>query len=323
MSEPDLIEARIENLKKAQAVRKDEALGRVYKAIESLQKTGGKINFPTIAKEANVSVSYLYKYPELKQYIGELRNQQSALPRKPLAKTASSNSQAKIIGRFKERIRQLEEQSSELRRKNEALAGQVYRVHLLQAQVERQQQTIDDLQTRLHQAHAQIPSALKPEAKVTPITQAKRLQVSELIQEELKASGVKTTASLNRIISQQEENMVLLSIRAYNQYKETNFVEKPGACLRRAIEEGWVPNQPQEPSKPEQAEFERFYAEAVATGFLMDIPQNHLPIQDGEVIVKANQPSAHTPWTPMPWRQARTEYEKQSSVIDSNKSAPA
>lgn len=309
MDQTDLIAARIENLKKAQATRKDDTLERVYKAIERLQKTGGKINFPTIAKEANVSVSYLYKYPELKQHIGELRNQQSSIPRKASAKSASSDSQVKVIRRFKERIRRLEEQSDELKRKNEALAGQVYRVHHLQDQVERQQQTIDDLETRLKQAHSQNLPTSNFAMNVIPITQASSLQAGDLIQEELKLSGVEVTSVLNRVIRQHDEKAVLLAVRAYNQYKEENYVAKPGACLRRAIEEGWVPNEKSEPSTPEQDEFDLFYADAVAQGFLMDIPKNHLPTQNGEILVKVNQPSPSAPWTPMPWRQAKVQYE--------------
>jgi len=50
MNSAELTEARIENLKKAQAARKDDALARVYKAIERLQQTGDKINCPAIAQ---------------------------------------------------------------------------------------------------------------------------------------------------------------------------------------------------------------------------------------------------------------------------------
>ncbi len=217
MNSAELTEARIENLKKAQAARKDDALARVYKAIERLQQTGDKLNFPAIAQEANVSVSYLYKYPELKQYIGELRNQQSSMPQKPFAKPASSDSQGKVIGRLKERIRQLEEHNSELRRKNEALAGQVYRIHYLQDQVERQQQTISDLEFRLKQSLLQTAPAVSATAKVTSITQAKTAQISDLIQEALKSSEVELTPSLNQIIRQYDENTVLQAVQAYNQ----------------------------------------------------------------------------------------------------------
>jgi hypothetical protein len=32
-------------------------------------------------------------------------------------------------------------------------------------------------------------------------------------------------------------------------------------------------------STPEQDEFDQFYADAIADGFLLDIPKNYLPVQ--------------------------------------------
>lgn len=306
MTQDSFRETRTENLKQAQAKRKDDTLERAYKAIEALQKTGGKINFPTIAKEAKVSVSYLYKYPELKQHIGELRNQQSSMPRKPLTKSAASDSQSKIIGRLKGRVRQLEEQNNELRRKNEALAGQVYRIHYLQEQVERQQQTIEDLQSRLKEAFAQSSVA-----KVTPLAQAKSRQLSDVIQEELESLRIRLTENLNRVIRAHDEETVLLAIKAFRQYKETHKINSLASCLRRAIEEGWVPNEALTPSTPEQDEFDQFYADAVACGFLLDIPKNYLSVQGREFVVKVNRASVFAPWTALPWRQAKAEYEEK------------
>jgi hypothetical protein len=107
MKKEDTKETRIETLKKNQQFRKQDSLERVYKAIERLQKIGAKINFHAVAKEANLSVSYLYKYPELKQQVALLRSQQSSMPLSPLAKPASS-SHAKVVSRLKERIQSLE-----------------------------------------------------------------------------------------------------------------------------------------------------------------------------------------------------------------------
>jgi DNA repair exonuclease SbcCD ATPase subunit len=261
MSQTDLVKARIETLKKAQAVRKDESLDRVYKAIERLQKTGGKINFPTIAKEANVSVSYLYKYPELKQHIGELRNQQSSIPRKPMAQSVRSESHVKVVGRFKERIRHLEEQNRELRRKNEALAGQVYRVHYLQDQVERQQQTIEDLETRLKEAYTQLTAF-----KVTPINQAKTLKeslpISEVqksgipsrIQSELDKLGIHLNSTLTRIIKATDEEVVMDAIAALEQEMKTTEVVNLGGFLYSGIKERWVQSTPPQQQQQRQPE---------------------------------------------------------------------
>ena len=233
MSRETTRETRIENLKKTQAARKEDARKRVDKAIENIQKMGGKINFHTVAREANLSVSYLYKYPELKQLIGSLRSKQSHLP--PPAKPVSSKSHDRVVARFKERIKKLERENSELRRKNEALAGQVYRVHHLQEQVERQQQTIEDLQARLAEAQEQ-----KPVSKVTPISSKIKVKVSDQVKAELGSLGIKLNGTLTTKIHASTEETVLAAIEALKDQLKRGEVKNPGGWLARAIEEGWT-----------------------------------------------------------------------------------
>lgn len=239
MKRADTKETRIYTLKKTQELRKQDSLERVSKAIERLQKIGAKINFHTVAKEANLSVSYLYKYPELKQQVAQLRSQQSSMPVSPVAKPASSSS-AKVISRLKERIHQLSEQNQELRRKNEALAGQVYRLHYLQEQVERQQQTIVDLQTRLNE-----PDERKSVAKVTPISTKKKAEISDQIKEELEALGIPLNTTLTNTIESASVEFVLNAIEALKQARKSGDVPRPGGWLNRAIQQGWTKNEPQ------------------------------------------------------------------------------
>lgn len=265
MNRVDTRDSRIEILKKTQESRKQDCLERVYKAIERLQKIGAKINFHTVAKEANLSVSYLYKYPELKQHVAVLRSQQSSLPISIVAKPASS-SHAKVVSRLKERIHQLEEQNRELRRKNEALAGQVYRVHYLQEQVERQQQTIVDLTTRLKEAHTQISAA-----KVISITQAKSLHVSNLIQEEPRSSGksdkvqselntlgIKVNSTLAKLVKVAPEEIVLKAIDALKEALAATKVRNASGFLVEAIRNTWIPNEGYE-QKVELNVFNKWY----------------------------------------------------------------
>ncbi len=91
MTNKDPKESRINTLKQTQKQRQEDARNRVYQAIERLQKLNAKINFHSIAREAQVSVSYLYKYPDIKQHIAELRSQQNSLPVKPVAKPNSTS----------------------------------------------------------------------------------------------------------------------------------------------------------------------------------------------------------------------------------------
>ncbi|MBE9193357.1 transposase [Gloeocapsopsis crepidinum LEGE 06123] len=265
MNRVDTRESRIDTLKKTQESRKQNCLERVYKAIECLQKIGAKINFHTVAKEANLSVSYLYKYPELKQQVAQIRSQQSSMPVSPGAKTSSS-SHAKVVSRFKERIHQLEAQNQELRCKNEALAGQVYRVHYLQEQVERQQQTIEDLTTRLKESQAQASIA-----KVVPIAQVKNLYVSGSIQEdskslgkcdkiqfELDTLGIKVNSTLAKLIKTAPEEIVLKAIDTLKESLAATKVRNASGFLVEAIRNTWIPNQGYE-QKIELDAFKEWY----------------------------------------------------------------
>ena len=279
MTQDSLRETRTENLRQAQAKRKDDTLERAYKAIEGLRKTGGKINFPTIAKEAKVSVSYLYKYPELKQQVAQLRSQQSLMPLSLEAKPVPS-SHTKIVSRLKERIHSLESVNQELRRKNEALAGQVYRVHYLQDQMERQQQTIEDLTTRLKEAHAQISAA-----KVTSITQAKSLHVNDLIQEypkilgkndniqsQLDNLGIKVNSTLAKLIKVAPEEIVLKAIDTLKEALTSTRVRNASGFLVEAIRNTWIPNEGYE-QKVELNVFNKWYPLAQSLGLVLAATQ--------------------------------------------------
>lgn len=69
-------EQRIAKLNEAQQKRKKECIERTEKAIFKLLNANERISFGAIAREAGVSVSYLYKYPEVKQHIQEIRDKQ-------------------------------------------------------------------------------------------------------------------------------------------------------------------------------------------------------------------------------------------------------
>jgi uncharacterized protein YqgV (UPF0045/DUF77 family) len=237
-------QARIAKLQQVQADRKQDSLQRVYKAIERLQKIDAKVNFTTVAKEANLSVSYLYKYPEVKHRIAEVRNQQRSFPTAPVAQSNSTVG-AKVATKLKERITQLDKENQELKRKNEALAGQVYRVHYLQEQVERQQQLIADLQAALKDQ--QLAS------KVTPISTKRKAVVDEQIQAKLERLGVDLNPTLIKTIKSATEATVLDAIEALKEQLGKKDIPNPGGWLNQAIKEGWTKPElaPQKSSKPE------------------------------------------------------------------------
>jgi hypothetical protein len=262
MSNKDTKESRIETLRTTQKQRQEDARNRVYKAIERLQKLNAKINFHTIAREAQVSVSYLYKYPEIKQQIAELRSKQNSLPVKPSAK-ANSSSQGKVITRLQEKIKKIEAENKELKRKSEALAGQVYRAHHLQAQIERLQSENENLRSKLGEQEIA--------KKVTPIDKKRRSRsdgfpdpedcdkklrntkkeieekktnflstISEQINSELDELGIELNTTLTKTIKSASESTILDAIEALKYQLTKQDIPNAGGWLNKAISEGWT-----------------------------------------------------------------------------------
>ena len=237
MSNKDTKESRIKTLRTTQKQRQEDARNRVYKAIERLQKLNAKINFHTIAREAQVSVSYLYKYPEIKQHIAELRSKQNSLPVKPVAKP-NSTSHGKVVTRLQERIKKLEAENKELKRKCESLAGQVYRSHHLQAQIERLQEQNENLKNKLGEREIA--------KKVTSISSKRKTQsvTSSGIQSELDSLGISLNPTLNKTIKAATEDTVLAAIEALKDQLTKQDIPNPGGWLNKAIKEGWTKAEP-------------------------------------------------------------------------------
>jgi SepF-like predicted cell division protein (DUF552 family) len=127
MSKEDGKAARIAALKAAASAKQKRASESLDAAISKMVKKKAVISFASVAKEAGISVSYLYKYPEVKARITELRNKQS-LVAKTTKPTASDASRAVIVGQLKGRIKDLEAEIVELRKANQAMAGKLYQL---------------------------------------------------------------------------------------------------------------------------------------------------------------------------------------------------
>ena len=122
-----------------------------------MQREGLKINFNTVALEANVSVSYLYKYPEVKCKVAEIRNKQLSMPKPELAQSSTAKSQPKMIARLKDRIKRQGDEINKLKSVNQVWAGRVYKMSELEALVERLQKRIKDLEASLREFNSSGP----------------------------------------------------------------------------------------------------------------------------------------------------------------------
>jgi len=70
-------EKQTETLRKTQQQRKEQKRQQVFEAVRALQRQGKTITFAAVARMARVSISYLYKWPEVKDFLQSLREQQS------------------------------------------------------------------------------------------------------------------------------------------------------------------------------------------------------------------------------------------------------
>ncbi len=234
---------KIEALQEAAAHKAQEAQERVEKALERMIKQNQRINFQAVAQSANVSTAYLYKYPEIKQRIITLRDQQKNQSKPKLAPVASDNSKAVIISNLREETKRLRGEMVELRRANEALTGRLYQVQSSQDLAERLKKENESLQIQVKQLAEQLQEcAARLPQKVTPITEAKKSHITDQIQNQLAAAGIGLNPTLTKAIKSASPEVVLDAIEAYIEALATGKVERPGAWLKKAIEEQWKPN---------------------------------------------------------------------------------
>ena len=255
MTDNSIKEERIARLNQIQEERKHQALDKVNQALESMKKAGAKINFQTVAKEANVSVSYLYKYPEIKTRIAEIRNQQSVMPRPRMAEPSSNKSHKKIVSRLKSRIKQLEAELTETKKLNQGLAGRVYRVSELEGMVERQRKHIEDLEARLFDCmNGKQSTPASTSEKVTPISKKRKLQISDEIKSELETLEIELNPTLTKTIKAASQETVFDAIEALKDQLTRRDVPNPGGYLNDAIKGGWTKSKAitQQSNKPEQ-----------------------------------------------------------------------
>lgn len=117
---------RIEALTKAAERKKKEALVKTEKAIQDLIKKKQQITIRSVAREAGVSVSYIYKYPELSKRIQNLKAREKSYPVQ--SQSSLSKSSQIITTQLRNRIKILEQEKEELRKKITTLTSNVYEI---------------------------------------------------------------------------------------------------------------------------------------------------------------------------------------------------
>ena len=114
----------VEGLRQSAIQRHQTALQRTDEAIRTLLKEGRAITFQSVHEVAGVSTAWLYRQPDVRRRIMELRDQRSGPHQAPYT-AASDSSKTAMVDTLKQRVRRLEQENRELRRQIEVLYGQL------------------------------------------------------------------------------------------------------------------------------------------------------------------------------------------------------
>ena len=161
-------EKQAEVLRRTQAKRKEQKKEQVLKAIAEIQKQKKPLTFKNIATVAGCSISYLYKWDEIKAYIHELQQKKETTLNsleEPEGKDRP-HSLKTLHQVAKDKIRKLEEEIKELKRQNEVLRGHVAEIYEIRDENER-------LRTQLRELTSSNSSS-----KIIPIRSSQASEVN-------------------------------------------------------------------------------------------------------------------------------------------------
>ncbi len=253
-------EQRIAKLNAVQQQRKQDCIDRTEKAISKLLQNSERVSFGAIARIANVSVSYLYKYPELKERIQDIRNQQAKKSRKlTRPQTASEKSKQVMIRQLRERINTLEWEKKELKKQNEKMTGELYRIGTkldmfdrVNSQAIQQAEEIKLLKLELEQARNELDlcksKLIENNPKVTSISRKieefnNSQEIDNQLKDKLSELGVRLNATLKKIIVSKTRQQINNALGAVEEYLASGKKAKSKAgLLRKALSENWMPN---------------------------------------------------------------------------------
>lgn len=257
MPKEDGKDIRIAALKNAAVAKQQRAADGLDKAINKLIKSNEPMSFANVAREAGVSISYLYKYPEVKARVLELRQQQQQVGKPNKIQTASDASKAVIINELRERIKKLEADLTGLRKANEGMAGRLYQLHDMQVMVERLKAENEELKRQVGEqvkTPEEVDSNSISGSNVTSISQRSKSSVSDAIKAELEQLNIPLNSTLTKRIKATTEERVLSAITALKDQLTKGEVTNPGGWLATAIQDGWTVAESIIPSQPPQRE---------------------------------------------------------------------
>ncbi|NET44651.1 DUF6262 family protein [Okeania sp. SIO2B3] len=243
-------EKQAEVLRRTQAQRKEQKKEQVLKAIQEILAQKKSLTFANIAKVAGCSVSYLYKWDEIKVYIHELQHQENTQLNSLEEVEAKPHSLKTLHEVARQRIKNLEAEVKALKEQNELLRGHVVEIYELRDECDRLRKQLRELINSQHSSSKVIPiqtplndkkvSTSRPELEETPE------KIIDLIQD----MGLNMGTKLKKEISNRDPQKVRLAIEAFQQYQANHHINSQEACLLTMIRSEAQPNTSNEGFKP-------------------------------------------------------------------------
>ncbi|EAZ88044.1 DUF6262 family protein [Crocosphaera chwakensis] len=247
-------EKQAEVLRRTQAQRKEQKKEQVLKAVQEIIAQKKSLTFANIAKVAGCSVSYLYKWDEIKAYIHELQQKENTQLNPLEEPEARPNSLKTLHEVARQRIKALEAEIKDLKQQNEKLRGHVVEIYELRDECERLRKQLRELLNTQNSSSKVIPIQTPLKDKKVSISNPENEDTPETIINLIKEMGLKVGAKLKEEINNRDPQQVKLAIDAFQQYRNHHTITSQEACLLSMIREEAQPNTSNEivdkPSKP-------------------------------------------------------------------------
>jgi hypothetical protein len=255
-------ERNVEGLRQNAQKKREEAIKRTDAGIQQLLKEKRPVNFKTVAEVAGVSTAWLYREPEIKARIEQLREQASQTKKVPPKQRASDASKDAMIKTLKSRISKLDADNRELRKQLEVVYGQLIETETLRQRTEQLKAENLKLQTQLKECVPSKPpgEAVKPTSKVTSLAdrRAARLASNNDVESVLATLGVEMNSTLAKRIKGTPKEVMMDAIASLEQAIAEERVRNPAGFLFKALNEAWKPNEEHQ-KKVEQDIFQEWF----------------------------------------------------------------
>lgn len=225
----------VEGLRQNAQKKRQEAIERAEQGIKQLIKEGKPINFEAVAAVSGVSKAWLYKEPDLKTRIQQLRVQGTKKNVPPAQKSLDSSKNA-IIATLKERIKRLEQKNCELGKQLEVFGGQVLKVRELEYQVKKLQAENEKLSQKLDSLPSRQQGGFEVEHRKTEL-------VASDAESALIDLGVQLNSTIKELIRTAPQDVIQKAIEALREAAIEGRVKNPSGFFNIAATNAWNPNQ--------------------------------------------------------------------------------